>query len=709
MLQKIAIKYCKGIVINQSEQELDMGRSLSFISEMMAYGYMPNEELADALSELSKTDITSLYNEVLPILKKSVGANVKHKPFYPNFPEQVMNASDISLYISAMSHYFTKGKWIPNFTVADRPVAFENTKFKTLSLVTEAEVNDVFTTILSSNDSISDSSKEVIKWFVEQDRTFNIPVMPFKENACLLAGLFLENDMWDSRIVKDTTDVLRIATYLSGGDISLAENTKFKSFSRPTRRLLVKALENVAREEDFVRHGKKWVKLFHSLHVGDYSKSIFEMAKKLRENIKIETFNGKFEEAMQCGDMVAATALAKTRPGIFARNMGRMLAATSLSDRQTVIRTFAEVVDQVPARNLTQLWGSFKTRTEDVEKRVVFPKGSIAKAYVLRNELARLPAPTVQAVISTITDSLDRRFKGGEQLGNVFIDPAMYECPLPTGMRSASEGLKEVARGTRMPMGDKDALRFFVYWKGNDIDLSASFHDENFKLVEHISYTHLKSADIQAYHSGDITSAHNGASEFVDINIKEALASSKKIRYVVMNVLSYSGEKFSEIDTCFAGWMTRDKVKSNEIFEPKTVEQKVDLNGEAVVTIPAVFDLKERKVIWTDITTSNRSGFNFGGRWGTSGNNVENNRASIEETVEAFTTLDNKVSLGELFEIHAIARGKIVEDKDDADFVFSFGGDVTPYDIETINSEYLTGSIVEVEKDINADTKITII
>ena len=391
---------------------------------------------------------------------------------------------------------------------------------------------------------------------------------------------------------------------------------------------------------------------------------------------------------MYVADILACIGLLKTRPGIFARKIIDLIYK-DVNDHDGIVAAFAEVVDDVPARNLTQLWGAVKVRDEVLNKRVVFPKGSIAKAYVLRNEVARLKPAVRTELINVITNSLSDRFKAGEDLGNVFIDPAMYECPLPTGMRSASEGLKEVARGTRLPMGDKAALRFFVYWKGRDIDLSASFHDENFKLVEHISYTHLKSADIQAYHSGDITSAPRGASEFVDINIAEALASKNKIRYVVMNVLSYSGEKFSEIDTCFAGWMTRDKVKSNEIFEPKTVQQKVDLNGEAIVTIPALFDLKERKVIWTDINTQNRSGFNFGGRWGTSGNNVENNRASIEETVEAFTSLDNKISLGEVFEIKAKARGKIVKDKDDADFVFSFDGDVTPYDIKTINSEYL--------------------
>ncbi|NIU01490.1 MAG: hypothetical protein GWN01_11410, partial [Nitrosopumilaceae archaeon] len=49
-----------------------------------------------------------------------------------------------------------------------------------------------------------------------------------------------------------------------------------------------------------------------------------------------------------------------------------------------------------------------------------------------------------------------------------------------------------------------------------------------------------------------------------------------------------------------------------------------------------------------------------------------------------------KVTLGELFEIHAKSRGDIVNNKDEADFVFDVtDGDITPSSIVTINSEFL--------------------
>jgi hypothetical protein len=688
MKQKIAIKYCNGIVLPSDGEPMELSFSMSFISEMMAYGYAPDKELADALAELSDSDLATLYLEVIPLLKKSVGAHVKHKPFYPNFPEQVMEADEATLYQNALIHYWTQGKWSPDFTVNDRPVAFENVKFKSLGIITESELDDVFTEILESADSISGFSKEVVEWFVDSGRALNVPdVIPFKENICLLAGIYLKNDMWNVELVKDTTDVLRILTYLNDGDISLAEDTKFKSLPRKVRRVLTNSLAKVAREEDFLRHKNKWIKALHNLHVGDYSKQLYGMAKKLRENEKIETFAGKFEVAIQHQDWDNAIKLGQQRPGIFARNIARMVSSAG-GDGLRIIRSFGEVVDQVPARNLLQLWGSVKTRNSDVSKRVVFPKGVVQHAYVLRNTLARWSPDKVKLLTDLITDSLTKTFSTMGELGNVFIDPALYECPLPTGMRSASEGLKEVARGTRMPIGNKDTLRFFIYWKGQDIDLSATYHDEKFNLVDQVSYTRLRAGSgIKSCHSGDITYAPNGASEFIDVDIASALASSKNIRYIAMNVFVFSGPTFAEHEECFAGWMTRNNPGSNEIYEPKTVDQKVDLRSASKNVIPVIFDLKERKAIWADISTN--AGRHDTSNWCRSANNVENNKATIRDMVSAFASLDNKITLGELFELHAKARGTIVADKDEALTVFAMDEGITPYDITTINAGFI--------------------
>ena len=199
--------------------------------------------------------------------------------------------------------------------------------------------------------------------------------------------------------------------------------------------------------------------------------------------------------------------------------------------------------------------------------------------------------------------------------------------------------------------------------------------------MEHISYTNLRSGTLRAWHSGDITYAPHGASEFIDIDIKGALKAG--CRYVAMNVLSYSQEPFAEMDTCFTGWMTRENPESNEIYDPKTVQQKIDLRANSKNAMPVVFDLQERKAIWVDLTANMREHY-----WG---NNVESNRATIEETVEAIVDSANKVSLFELFTLHAVARGELVNAKADADVTFGFDQetDITPYNVSQINSDFV--------------------
>ena len=148
--------------------------------------------------------------------------------------------------------------------------------------------------------------------------------------------------------------------------------------------------------------------------------------------------------------------------------------------------------------------------------------------------------------------------------------------------------------------------------------------------------------------------------------------------------------------------MTRSNPKSNEIFDAKTVEGKVDIRSASKNAIPVVFDLVEQKAIWTDLSSRKISspalglGFNRGGMttgWVGRGNTVENNRANIEQTLKAIIgTTYSRLSLYKLFGLHAQARGVIVTERENADTVFTLqpGEDVvSPYDINIITSEYL--------------------
>lgn len=680
MKTKIALFYKNAIVLPEiSTCGVNEALAATLSADMLRLGFMPSKDLVETLMSTSTEGLEAIYNDVIPALKEMIGADVSYKPMYPNFPEQVMNADYVDLFINAILHYWSGGNWMPNFEVLPREFAFEDVKFREIGVIGEDDFDSIFNMLVSANESLSELDKKAIKWFADRGGITFRGEIPFKENLCFVAGLLLKKGKDISGFIKTATDVLRIAVALSDGDVSLADNTKFKSLPRATRRLLVKALDEVASEEDINRHRGKWVKLFHSLHVGELgSKRLVAIAAKIRNNKKITTFNGKVEAAIAQKNIVTAVALLMGRPGEFARRIDHLLRISPRKQKM-IVTDFLSVASKVNTRVLLQLLGNLKVRGEARDKIVVFPKGNVGKAQIIRKDIPALGKLALKELTAGLKRELVGRFSKKEDMGKVWIDPELKACPLPTAMRSASDAARQVGRGTRLPIGDKDTLRFFIYWVGRDIDLSATLHDESFKMIEQIGYTNLRSRGFESCHSGDITNAPNGASEFIDITVPGAVRAGA--RYVVMNVYVYSGPTFAEHDKVYAGWMTRSKPGSNEIYDPKTVEQKIDLTSESKVSIPVVFDLVERKAIWTDL--NKRAEFGYGG------NNTHSNGAGIEEILEAIVDKDNKVSLYELFMMHAIARGEPVKNKEDADIVFSPYEGVTPYDVAVINSEYL--------------------
>ena len=127
------------------------------------------------------------------------------------------------------------------------------------------------------------------------------------------------------------------------------------------------------------------------------------------------------------------------------------------------------------------------------------------------------------------------------------------------------------------------------------------------------------------------------------------------------------------------GWMAREKPNSGEIYEPATVQDKLDLASDSRISIPMVVDLEEKTIVWADLSLRSMPNFQI---------NIESNQRGLVHYGIGITTLV-KPTLHELFSLHAQARGKLVESREVAQTVFSSTGTVTPFDFETIASEYL--------------------
>lgn len=125
-----------------------------------------------------------------------------------------------------------------------------------------------------------------------------------------------------------------------------------------------------------------------------------------------------------------------------------------------------------------------------------------------------------------------------------------------------------------------------MYWRQSavrtDFDLSALLLDDDFAPAGQLSWTNL--LDEGGVHSGDITAAPEGASEFIEFELPKVRA-----RYIVPQVNVYAGEGFDEVAESFFGFMERDGEQHGLPFEPRTVRMKSDLRGTGRIALPLVF------------------------------------------------------------------------------------------------------------------------
>ncbi|KAA2302138.1 cytoplasmic protein, partial [Clostridioides difficile] len=97
------------------------------------------------------------------------------------------------------------------------------------------------------------------------------------------------------------------------------------------------------------------------------------------------TFNGSVELAFQYRNVWSLIDLLSQRPGEFARRLDHLLRMTE--DEAYVLLAFGEVLEQVSTPVLLQVRQHFAQRNEPQDLRVFFPKGNVAKAFAVPNEL----------------------------------------------------------------------------------------------------------------------------------------------------------------------------------------------------------------------------------------------------------------------------------------------------------------------------------
>jgi hypothetical protein len=685
----------------------------TFGKNLESLGFAPSRELFDRLKTCTPDRVAAFAREITPILAEMVGGHREFIPMYPNFPSQVMDASDLELYLNAMAHYWGSFvadvlgdpgiRILPHYEKDDRPPLGEGKGGKAapcrmIGLASREDFEAIFPRLAGSNGSLSESDKAIVSWFADNyrdDLQRLLPAaIPQKENLAFLAGALLEQGGDVSFLlphIRTATDVLRLAVALSEGDVSLAKATKFRNFTRRERRFLLQAIESgagtspTAPTEDMLRWKGRWLRLGEILHPREFARcfprtcAAFDV---LRNDRPFATFNAKVESGLVASDIEGLVGLLRTRPGIFARRLDHCLRVAGEGRAPSVADAFLDVAAGVSTPVLLQAFHHFKTRSAVASAaRAFFPKGDVGKVQVEESPLPPLPDGIGATIADGIRGILVARFRALPSLGKSWIDEAIRSHIVPFAQRSASKSLRTLTRGSRVALPEGGTIRFFLWWKDGttrtDIDLSCVMYGAAWDRLQAVAYYNLRDGSLGCYHSGDITSAPDGACEFIDMDLEAMVGGG--IRYVAMSLNSYTQQPYCDLPECFAGWMARDEPRSGEVFEARTVVDKVDLTSDTTVSIPVIIDVVDRCVIWADIALKSQGPIN----------NVHRNGDNLARMAKAIASL-NRPNLHDLFSMHVEARGSLVETAELADTVFSLHSGITPSDTGRILSEFLS-------------------
>ena len=675
----------------------------TILQNVESVGYTFTKKLFGKLMTLRPKELESVSERLMSTLKYMIGAH-NFKPMYPNFPKQVMEADESELFINATLHYFADAvgtRVVPTYKKKRRTKlnTEEEVVLKVIDLGDTEDFCTIFTNLLSAKIAVSEEDKSIIKTMFEmlgdEVEEYMPEDIPLKENIALVSSLLATDDSklhMISTFLKTPTDILRYLVAVNNGDISLAKPTKFGAISNAKRKFVMSKLNELdmtshALVENFVKHREVWKRLAKKIHPFTFQKKYPKVTKAFKEILakgNVETYNSTVEATIKTKNVMDIVKTLMQRPGVFARRLDQVLRLTQ--DQEIVLDAFAEVADQVSTPVLLQCLGHFSNRDKQIPVKTVLPKGNEAKIKVLDNTFQPFSKKVCDKAVDIMETALKQNFEVKDKLGKVYIDPQLTSFNVPFALRSASKALKTLVRGSRFKIEKgTDTLRSFVYWKqapGDrvDIDLSAIFVDENFRMVNHISFRNLKDDGINCVHSGDITSAPNGASEFIDISLEDVRKSSTNIKYIGIILQMYTSQKFSEVPICYMGYMGRKEPGSGEIYEPATVKMKIDLASNSTNQVmPMMFDVENNEMIWTDISIKPNQLYN---------NTVVDNQDSIGRVIQGLALM-RKVDLYTLFRLNAEARGKIVKSIDAADVICSLDKGVTPFDVDKIIGEWM--------------------
>ncbi|MFJ8083262.1 hypothetical protein ACIQ6Y_21985 [Streptomyces sp. NPDC096205] len=645
-LASLVVRHTRRVPVASADvtwrQSLTVARQLD--GALMSVGFKLSAELLEHLAGLPEATVVETARHTLDTVREMVGDHVRHNTYFRDFPANVPDTYDFWMRcitealadeasragtLDQLSEGVVDLLTLPSYgryqhTYEDMlaahaeliPAAGDRVTVLHLGGTLESEATALYLALAGSVTPLGEEHLGDLRTLAgacaEGPQPAEIPV---RENRAIVNAARLKAGC--PLLLDTVTDVLRLACALSDGDVTLREPTRFARLSRPARRALIDGLDAVveaspAKLADVAVHRERWKRLGERLHPHEYPRrphaaAVFEVARGER---RVPSLDSRVEELLAHGDVAGAAELLATAPGRLYRSLDRLLRTASDEEQSdAVVAAARRTAGQVSGRVLLSVREHLHNRSAEVENdqqrfaevengrlppaasapqrpatpapRRVFVNRA-GGAWVAADGRPPVPDSARKALVAALDAETARRLPDP---GHLLVEPEMLDVALPLSGRAAASGFGVLPRGS-VSRVEGELLRFFMYWKQSrrttDYDLSALLLSADHTTMSWLSWTALTA--VEGVHSGDITEAPDGASEFIDLRLGAVRGA-----YIVPQVNVYSGEDFEEVEESFFGFMLRDAEQQGRPFEPRTVRLKSELRGPGRVALPLVF------------------------------------------------------------------------------------------------------------------------
>ena len=747
-IDSIALRHLNGIYIakntdNNINETLSMAELATLIKKFEGYGYIFSKELAIAISKEERNTIINKLKAVIEVIE-NFKSDKNYTVFYKNFPDEVINMTETELYINQILHYWfgylpsnneniTKGEVEPSKLV----------KARELNLVDDEMIEKLFVDLLSSNITLSAQYLDDICVLTDtksiKELEKYMEYIQMKETLTTVSNYTLQKEGVLIGDFKTATDILRLIAKISGAELN-NKHIHFAYFSRTVLSQLMNKLENLKNiMPDIKRYSKPWHSFFKL-----YAKKInFNKYPKVRKavdmlfgDVSYMTERGKINEQINRLSAMSEEELDNFVKeytvfyGDYIREILSLLNKANENQYEKLLLGLENCVTKVNTRILFQLYDRIinlqaknkstpnlvnrkeKWRRLKESIKLLYGKTNNLKAnyesiprlvnskgkWRILKESINLSDELLNRVLQIVEDGIKIQLKEKENLGKVFIDEDYKNIMLTTSEKDSNVSLRPMTRGSRIKFNpNAEVLRFFVAWKNLDektlkelnaysdrvdVDLSALTFDENLEFNDVVAYYNQKKSYFAF--SGDITDAPEGALEYIDILDLEKLK-KKGDRYILMQIRSYNGYTFKEINSVYAGLM---ELTSIEAKEKKNMYSTAITEGFQIVSSEAttntiLVDLEKFEYIWLD---TNMARYMLLGMYG---NALSNEEIPYLNDLLRYFSRKQYVTMYDLLKLNADVRGLLTKDKKEADVIFEKVDNKNNLALADILSNYL--------------------